>query len=72
MLDTNEVLGVITWGFAYYSKETPKVRLFQPTVTQGPVSDEFKKAIGKANGIFNNDKLGKPVNPIFGGTSAVP
>jgi RHS repeat-associated protein len=81
-IDTQEVLGVITWGFRIEDKKNSGVELLNGTkadVTLAP-SEAFKKVVEKANTMAalkhaqldGSAKITKPTAQATGGTSALP
>jgi hypothetical protein len=72
-VDTMEVLGTITWGFDVPPDKDGDVKLVEPKVTDKGPSDDFRKAVEKANAQdFIEHKVGEPKNAVFGGISALP
>ncbi len=81
-IDSQEVLGVIKWGYRIPSDKTTNVELLYAKTTDVSLkaSDQFKKLIQKANTLpeikyaqLNGEaKVTKPNAKKFGGTSALP
>lgn len=74
-IDTNEVLGVISWGFEIPANMNGDFVIDVPTVSKTP-SKELHAAVQKANAVFPN-KIGAPKavpngSGLLGGVSALP